>query len=130
MPLTSIEQVRLLIGDTDTADQILSDAQVQHFLDEADDVVRPAAAEAAFAIHGILSLRAVSETTGAMSVDLSRRAELYYQRALDLGGVPVGRMAGAYVGGVSQAELDSGREDEALPPRVFTGDLHSTSEVE
>ena len=102
MPLTDIEQVRLLIGDTDSADQILSDAQVQHFLDEADDVVRAAAAESAFAIHGILALRAVSETTGAMSVDLTRRAELYYQRALDLGGVPVGRMAGAYVGGVSR----------------------------
>ena len=115
MPLSEIDKVRLLIGDTDATDLILTDMQVQYFLD-AFGSVAAAAAPAASSAANILAIRATSETTGGMSVDFSKRAELFRQRALDLQ-VGVSVLAGCYVGGISQSELEE--ERAADPPRAF-----------
>lgn len=121
MPLSDIDKVRLLIGDTDAADLTLTDAQVQFFLDEAAGAFRAAAITAADAAANVLAMRAVSETTGGMSVDYSRRAEAFRQRSIDLA-VGVSAIAGCYVGGISQSELDEERAAE--PPRAFTVGQH------
>ena len=120
MPFTLIEQVRLLIGDVDAAEQVLTDAQVQFFLDSTT-TVNTAAILAASSAANILAIRATSETTGGMSVDFSRRAELFRQRSIDLQ-VGVSTVSKCYVGGISQGELDE--ERAASPPRAFHVGLH------
>lgn len=125
MALTTRQTLRLLIGDVDATDYTLTDDQVDYFLDEHADVPRDAAPDAANAAANILTMRAVDESTGAMSATLTTRAGLYRQRAIDLGGsVGPGLVAGVYVGGISQSEIDSAKEDESLPPRAFTVGLH------
>lgn len=127
MPLTDIETVRLLIGDTDSTDQTLTDDQIQYFLDEAGSA-RGAAPLAADAAANVLAMRAVSEATGGMSVDLSRRAELYRQRAIDLA-TGTGAVAGCFVGGISQSEIEAERTDTSIPVRAFRSDLHGDGEA-
>lgn len=125
MPLTLIEQVRLLIGDVDPApDQVLTDAQIQFFLDTFGTVTAAAVAAATSAAN-ILAIRATSERTGEMEVDYSKRAELFRQRAIDLQSGP-SVIATCYVGGISQAELDA--EAEATPKRAFRVGLHDDEE--
>ncbi len=127
MPLTTLATVRLLIGDVDSADYALTDDQVQYFLDLYSDDARAAAPDAANAAANILTMRAVDESTGAMSVTLTRRAELYRQRAAELGGsAGFGRMAAPYVGGVLQSELDTSDADTTRSPRRFTRVTHET----
>lgn len=125
MALTAREKLRLLIGDVDEDSPVLTDDQCDYFLGLTDDDARSCAADAANAAANILTMQAVDETTGAMSVTLTRRAELYRQRAIDLGGaVGVGSLAGVYVGGILQSEIDASREDSSLPARAFATDLH------
>ena len=115
MPLSDVDKVRLLIGDLD-AEPILSDLQVQHFLDESGGVVATAAVAAADAAANRLAMLSTRETTGGMSVDYGRRAELFRQRAVDLQ-TGVSAQFGCYVGGIDQSELDE--EAAADPPRAF-----------
>lgn len=122
MSLTIIQQVRLLIGDTDTTDQVLTDEQIQYFLDTFGSA-QNAAPEAAASAANVLAMRATSETTGGMSVDFTRRAELFRLRAIDLR-TRRGSVGPAFTGGISQADLDSSKTDTSLPPRAFTVDLH------
>ena len=125
MALTTRQTLRLLIGDVDSAGYTLTDDQIDYFLDEHADVPRDAAPDAANAAANVLAMQATQESVGAMSVGLTARAELYRQRARDLGGsVGLGLVAGVYVGGISQSEIDSSKEDESLPPRAFTVGLH------
>lgn len=120
MPLTIIEQVRLLLGDVDSSDFVLTDDQIQYFID-ATGTTNAAAIAAATSAANILAMRATSETTGGMSVDFARRAELFRQRAIDLQ-VGVGVLSKCYVGGISQSELDE--EAASSPPRAFRVGLH------
>jgi len=116
MTLTTREQVRLLIGDVDATDYALTDAQVDWLLSEYADDARATAPEAAQTAANVLTMRAVDQSTGSMSVTYSARAALYRQRAIDLGGAAtVGKKAGIYIGGVDSADL---------PGPYFSVDLH------
>ncbi len=68
--MTLIEQVRLRIGDADS--DVFDDAEVQQFLDDAEDDIFLAAADALEAIAASAALVAKLQRTGNLTID--RRA--------------------------------------------------------
>ena len=122
MAFTDIERVRLLIGDR--AAEVFTTAEIQNFLDDADDDVDAAALAAARAAYAEFATKA-DQTTGAISTAYSKRAEQYRQLVTDLGGsVGAGQVAPCYVGGRLQSEIDSDRANTSLTQPGFTRDLH------
>lgn len=122
MALSSIAQVRLAIGDRDTP-SILTDDEIQHFLDEAAGIVATAIGGAASALAFYFATKA-DQTTGRMSVAYSKRADTYRAMAIEFGVGIDDAVAGVFMGGQSQAALSSSREDTDLVQPTFTNDLH------
>lgn len=95
----SVDEVRLLIGDTDSTQPQLQNEEIQYFIDKYG-AGYPAAAAAARALQGIYSRRAdsqvgeVSQSSSqialaykALAADLSNKAALYVE--ISAGGVNV-----------------------------------------
>ncbi len=127
MPLSLIEQVRLNIGDLGTP-PFLTDAQIQHFLDQEADNVDQASGRAAVALAFLFATKA-DQTTGRMSIGFSKRADAYRQMAIDFG-VDGVQTAPPYVGGVSVAEAEASRQETDLIQPAFTRDLHDDRRAE
>lgn len=77
------DAVRLLTGDTNSADPLLQDSEVAYFLSLFTDSPYPAAAAACDAISSLYS-RQADTTNGRLSVKASQRAEAYAKRADEL----------------------------------------------
>ena len=111
---TNLAAVRFLVGDTDTTDQLINDAEINYIL-TVETNVRLAAAMTCDAISAKFSRKADTTTLG-LSVAASKRAEAYRQRAMDLRS-QVGRAAEIFVGGESIADKDTIEDgsDNVLP---------------
>lgn len=81
MALSNIEIVRLLIGDTESDNYVLTNDQVDYYLTINDDDTDAAAVDASLAISQILAIRAVSIRTEDMWED-SRSASKRYNESL------------------------------------------------
>lgn len=130
MALSLIDQVRLKIGDRATGEPgtpILTDAEIQHFLDQTGDNVDEASGQAALALAFYFATKA-DQTTGRISINYTNRANAYRQMAIDFG-VDGLEVAPAFIGGISKAENEI---EEQNPDRIqpaFTRDLHETDEL-
>lgn len=114
------DRVRFLIGDTDTSDQQLQDAEILDLLTEAPNPLR-AAANAAEAIAAKYS-RQVDKSLGQSSVSASRRAVAYQELADSLR--KRARRAGVtpFAGGRSKAAKDAAAEStDAVQPSFSIG---------
>ena len=69
-------QVRLMIGDTDTADQLIQDEEIELYLLQNSDEVIPSAVDCCEAIAAEFS-RQADTTNGALSIKCSQRAKAY-----------------------------------------------------
>ncbi|MFH0902138.1 MAG: hypothetical protein V2A73_16020 [Pseudomonadota bacterium] len=128
MALSTIDEVRLTYGDTEDS-PILTDDQVQHYLDANGDQIVPTARDCARAAWRALSMRAVDVTTGSMSAAYARRAELYRQVVIDLGGsVSQAATAAPYIGGIAVAEREAAKDDDSTIYPAFVTGLHDTEE--
>jgi hypothetical protein len=76
------DSVRFLIGDTDTNDQLLNDAEVAYFITTHGTVNR-AASEAARAVAAKFA-RLMNRSIGALSADFSTKYRQYLELAGDL----------------------------------------------
>jgi hypothetical protein len=76
------DALRLAVGDTDTDDQQLTDAEVEFYIDQ-DDNANLAAALAADALAARYS-RASVQATGDSSQQLYNRSQAYYRLAKQL----------------------------------------------
>ena len=74
------DQVRFLIGDIDTNEQLLADEEI-NFLVGRHDTIWGACAEACESIAAQYSKRADVGLGGGMDSDLSQKAEQYRKRA-------------------------------------------------
>lgn len=79
---TDLEKVRLVVGDTDSTDPLLTDAEVNHFLGEHSDI-NVAAAAAAEAIAGKFA-RGYNFATDGQSFNRSERVDHYLALAARL----------------------------------------------
>jgi hypothetical protein len=126
LPLSAIEQVRLNVGDRGTP-PILSDAEVQHFLDKNGGNVDAASGDAAIALAFYFATLA-DQTTGRMSISYSSRANTYRELAVQFGAD--GEVAPAFAGGISRSKVQADRDDQDLVQPQFTRDLHDDPQTE
>ncbi|KKN54427.1 hypothetical protein LCGC14_0592250 [marine sediment metagenome] len=115
---TSKDQVRLMVGDTDTADQLLTDEEIAHFL-TTYLTVGNAAVQSARAIMAQFT-RQVTRAVGDLKINLSDRAKAYKELIVELT-----EMADAsdpfqiYAGGLSLADRNEDRANVDLPQPPF-----------
>ena len=113
------DQVRLLIGDTDTSDQLISDEAITFYLSQRSNV-NLAAADACDSIAAKFA-RQVDTRNGALSVPASQRSEAYRQLGADLR-VQNAELAGAFFGGQSiDGKIDLETDTDAIQPRFARG---------
>jgi hypothetical protein len=124
-PASSLrDQVRFLIGDTDTDDQLISDEEIAYLLTQSSDDVYQAAYEACYTIGSKFARLATSKSVGDLSLSFSDRSQSFFQvaaRMLELGSRRVPptpwvdpnslKRAGQYPGGMNGTEYWTGQMD-------------------
>lgn len=116
---TGKDQIRLLIGDTDTTDQQLQDEEIAFILSDEGNLYR-AAASCAMTIAGKYARRVdYAMNRGEVQETLSQLQTQYTQLAKDLRR-RASRDIAAYVGGqsISEKAIDSTNSDLVQP--IFT----------
>ena len=119
--LSTLYQVRYLVGDTDTSEQLASDEEIAWQLTENPNV-RLAAAEVADAIALQFSRQATLRS-GDTSVDYTARAKQYATLAKQLRQRAGLRGAIPYAGGLSLAERDTNAAKADRVQPAFTRTL-------
>lgn len=106
------DRIRLIIGDTDTNDQLLQDEEIAYFLTLKSNVFE-AAALAASSIQSKFA-RLADTTVETVSVKYSQKAAQYAALAEDLDrkAKEDSALVSAYAGGISIADVDDVRDDD------------------
>ena len=106
----TVANLRIELGDTDTALPVMSDSEYQYFLDKNSGSMRRAAMDAAKSIIFKLSMR-TDETEDIFSIKGSSASKSYMQALKmyisnpDMN--PVYNNAMPYAGGISLADMDA-----------------------
>lgn len=107
------DQVRLIIGDTDTNDQQLQDEEIDFFLTQAGDAIYDAALRCVRALQSKYS-RLVNSSVESVRADYSERAKQYSalaaQLAIDAANAST-TFGAPIVTGISISEMDSQDQD-------------------
>lgn len=116
------DEVRFLVGDTDTTDQLVTDEEIAYSVsDEATNY--NAAAKIARAIAAKFS-RKVDKSVGDLKQAYSQRVKQYLELAERLEGEAVGRTAKAYAGGISKSDKETVEEDSDRVEPAFEIGMH------
>lgn len=110
--------IRFLIGDTDSADEQLSDEEIAYLLTEYTAPKR-AALEAARSLQAKYS-RLCDQRTGDISISYSQRRDSYAALVRDL---QRGMMGTPYAGGISAADKDSDEGDSDRVKPAFAVEM-------
>jgi hypothetical protein len=116
--------VRLLIGDTETADQQLQDEEINHALEVNNTDVYNAAVWCARTIAAKYARRVSTEIDGALRADYSDLKSHYEQLAttIDKTKKKLYPTLGSYFGGVTVAQKEQLLEsDTRTQPSFYTG---------
>ena len=111
------DAVYLKVGDTDTAHQLLTDAEVDFFLSEAGDSILGGAVRAAKAIAARFS-KQPRIAHGPSSVDPTKIAESYLALAAELEEEMLS-CSEVLVGGISISDVESTLDDPDRVPNSF-----------
>ncbi len=103
------DAVRFLIGDTDTNDQLLNDAEIEYFIAEHGTTNR-SASEAARAISAKFA-RLMNRSIGAMSADFGAKYRQYKELATDLIGKEETEPVSPFVSGWKKDQKEDFYED-------------------
>lgn len=126
-PSTSdLDAVRFWIGDTDQADQLVQDEEIDFLLGRYSDPLA-AAAHAAEALAAKFA-RLVDKTLGDYSVKLSQKVEHYRQLAKSLDDMAKGKLklVSPYAGGISISDkMAQERDRDRVKPRFRRGMMDS-----
>jgi len=110
--------VRLLVGDTDTSDQLVQNEEITFGLAQANDNIYYAAAWVCRTIAAKFSRMVDTTLDGALSAKYSTRAQQYQQLAAQVeaqGKKTSGKALGVFGGGYSSSAMQVANED---PDRV------------
>jgi len=122
---TSKDKIRLLVGDTDSADWLLSDEEINFFAGQESNVYL-AAAMTAKALAAKFA-RLVDHAIGDVRVNLSQRQAQFATLAKDLqtrGGGESAQIVGVapYAGGLSISDVETNNADtDRVPPLFYRG---------
>lgn len=103
-----INTVRLLVGDTDTTDQLVQNEEITFALSQTGDSVYYAAVWVCRAIAAKFSRMVTTTLDGALSANYSDRAQQYTKLAIQiesLGKKTSGKALGVSAGGISIAAM-------------------------
>ena len=108
-----LNSVRLLIGDTDVADQQVQNEEITFALTESNNNIYAAASWAARTIASKYSRRVNTQLDGALSADYSDLAQQYYKLAEDLEyrGKTNGATLGVAAGGLTISDIQAVRSN-------------------
>jgi hypothetical protein len=136
--MSATTKLRLLVGDTDEADQQLQDEEIG-WVASLQSVLNYAAADCADLIASKYA-RQCSTVNGALRITASQRQEHYSAMAKRLrangpGSLPGGDnggavLADAYVGGISRTDVDELKSDtdNILPPVAVGQDDYASTQ--
>ena len=113
-----VNSVRLLVGDTDTADQLVQDEEINFALDQANNNVYAAGSWVCRVIAAKFSRMVDTTLDGALSAKYSTRSKQYQQLATQIeaqGKKISGKSLGVFGGGYSSSAMQVANED---PDRV------------
>lgn len=125
---TSRDKLRLLVQDTDTNDQLLTDEELDFLLTENASNIYRAGSEAARTIAIKLGSRP-SVRLAKAGIDADEQFEHYMRLSEKLASSSTsvsgsGFAPQIFAGGISVADIDSRRADTDRPTSGFTTDLH------
>lgn len=122
------DAVRFAIGDTDSTDEQLSDAEIAYLLAEHGNVY----AAAQEAVRNLLAkfARLVDKSVGDLKISYSQRLAAYRALLDRLGERQLLEHGTIYAGGVSQARKDIVEDDDDLVQANFRRDQFSDSDGE
>lgn len=123
---SAADAVRFLIGDTDTSDALLQDAEISWLLSENGNNTYSAAAHACETIAAKFS-RLADTQVDDVRVSLSQRAKGYRSLAVELRGRIALTGAIPFCGGISEAAKQTQQDDTDRVPPIFTRDMHVVS---
>lgn len=118
------DEVRFLIGDTDTSDQQLSDAEVDYTLTSASDDASLAAVKCAQALAAHYARRA-DKTVGDLSLSYSQLSKHYLDLVAQLQATAAVALAAPYAGGISVSDKETDEDDSDRVQPAFRVGLHS-----
>ena len=120
------DEVRFLVGDTDSTDQLVSDEEIAYAIAEESNALL-AAAKVAKAIMAKFA-RLVDKSVGDLKLNFSQRMTHYKdlidqltERGTASAGIP-------YSGGISITDKDNREDDTDRVDPTFKRDLHSIDE--
>lgn len=119
---TARDQIRLLIGDTNTNDQQLQDAEIAYLVTENGGVYSAAAA-AARTIAAKYARMVDLEVRGLQKQSLAQRQQHYADLAGQLTQKSARAGAMPYAGGISVADKQTQEQDTDRVKPYFTADL-------
>lgn len=107
-----LNATRLLLGDTDSTDPQVQDAEVNFALSETNDNIYYAAAWLARSVAGKYARQVNIELDGQLSADYSDLAEQYNKLAdqLEYQGTKAGARVGIKAGGLTKTDIEIARE--------------------
>jgi hypothetical protein len=116
---SALDELRFLIGDTNTLDQQLTDEELNYLLGENSGDAKAAAPDAIGALITKYA-RLCDQTTGDISIKYSQRAQAYRDMLEDLtsaGGLASITPDNLYAGGISKSDKTSveGDTDRVAP---------------
>lgn len=125
-----LNTVRLLVGDTDTTDQLVQNEEITFALSQTGDNVYYAAVWTCRAIAAKFSRMVTTQLDGALSANYSDKAKQYNQLAVQIeaqGKKTSGKSLGVYGGGISVVAVEAVREDSDRVKPAFTIDKFDNS---
>lgn len=114
---TALSQVRVTIGDTNSASQLLSDEMINWRLSQVDDDVRQASVACVKDIIAKLA-RDYDRSNIGMSVTRSQQIQ-HYKDLLNELTSDASSLCEMYVGGISDDEKDTEKDDSDFPYHEF-----------
>jgi len=120
----SRDAVRFAIGDTETADQLVNDAEIAYALAENGNAVNAAAAFLCDRIAAKFARLADSQVDD-VRVAMSQRAQGYRQMAADLRArIASSASVVLFAGGITISGKQAAEADTDRVPPIFTRDQH------
>lgn len=109
---SSLMQVRLLVGDTNTADQQLQDEEINYFVTQ-EGSAQAGAVSAARALYAKYSRKATKQV-GDLKIDAEKIAQHYLDLLTELQSKSTSVNAIPTAGGIYTSERDANQADESL----------------
>lgn len=118
-----LNSVRLLVGDTDTNDQLVQNEEITFALSQANNNIYYAASWVCRTIAAKFSRMVDTQLDGVLQANYSDRAKQYNQLATQIeaqGKKTSGKSLGVYGGGISSAAVSVANTDEDRVKPAFT----------